>query len=99
MGINKSVHRILRKPRITEKGTIVGSVENSVVFEVHPLARKEEIKRAVEEIFEVKVKKVRTLNSQGKLKKVGQRSGYQNDWKKAYVSLQEGNAFDIIEGM
>ena len=51
MGINKSVHRILRKPRITEKGTIVGSVENSVVFEVHPLARKEEIKRAVEEIF------------------------------------------------
>lgn len=99
MGINKSIYRILRKPRITEKGTIAGSLQNSVVFDVHPKATKSDIRRAVEEVFDVKVGKVRTMNGQGKLKRVGQRLGYQSDWKKAYVSLKEGSAFEIIEGM
>jgi large subunit ribosomal protein L23 len=77
----------------------MGSIENGIVFEVHPKANKTEIKRAVEQIFDVKVKAVRTINFQGKLKRVGARIGRQNAWKKAYVSLKEGSSIDIIEGL
>lgn len=96
-----SVYQVLRRPRITEKSAVVGSLTNSVVFEVHPAASKPLIKQAVEEIFKVKVKHVRVSNYKGKLKRSRATSGtgQRKDWKKAYVSLQEGNTLDFIEGL
>ena len=97
--VTSSPYQILRRPRITEKAAISGSESNSAVFEVHPRATKTEIKNAVERIFDVKVKAVRTLRYKGKLKRVGKRVGRQRDWKKAYVSLREGDSIDFIEGL
>lgn len=95
----KTVFGILQQPRITEKGALASSASNSFVFRVHPKANKEEIKNAVERIFDVKVRSVRTLNCLGKVKRVGARSGRQNNWKKAYVSLQPGSTIDLVEGL
>jgi large subunit ribosomal protein L23 len=97
--IKKSVYEILRVPRITEKSAMAQAVEGSVVFEVHPRANKIEIKSAVEQIFDVKVKAVRTSNYKGKTKRVGQKVGVRGGWKKAYVALEEGSSIDIIEGL
>lgn len=99
MSIKKTVFGILDRPRITEKGAMASSVNNSFVFRVHPKANKSEIKNAVETIFDVKVKSVRTMNYMGKIKRVGARSGRQNNWKKAYVSLEAGNTIDLVEGL
>ncbi len=95
----KTIHAILQKPRITEKTALSGSESNSFVFQVHPEATKMEIKNAVEKIFDVKVVSVRTLNYIGKIKRVGTRSGRQNNWKKAYVSLEAGSTIDLVEGL
>ena len=97
--VKKTAFEIIRRPRITEKTAMLGSVENSIVFDVHPKANKTEIKQAVEKIFNVKVKAVRTANFMGKQRRVGAKVGKKNDWKKAYVSLKEGNSIDIIEGL
>ena len=97
--IKKNVYQIIRCPRITEKGAMLGSVSNGVVFEVHPSANKIEIKKAVESVFEVKVKSVRVANYMGKVKRVRQKVGRRGAWKKAYVYLQEGSSIDIIEGL
>lgn len=94
-----SSYSILKKPKITEKTAIAGSVNNSYVFEVHPRANKIEIKNAVEKIFSVKVAQVRTVNSLGKVKRVGTTQGRRNSTKKAYVSLQEGFSLDLVEGL
>ncbi len=97
--IKKTVFGIFQRPRITEKGAMAGSTNNSFVFQVHPKANKAEIKNAVETIFDVKVKSVRTMNYMGKIKRVGLRSGRQNNWKKAYVALEAGNTIDLVEGL
>lgn len=99
MPIDKNKYRVLVKPRITEKGALVGSMQNSLVFDVEPSATKGDIKSAVEQLFSVKVKSVRTANFMGKVKRVGQRVGRRKAWKKAYISLSEGNSLDIIEGL
>ena len=97
--IDKSLYGILRKPRITEKAAIAGSATNGVVFDVAPGANKIEIRTAVEKIFDVKVKAVKTLNYKGKVKRVGRNIGRRKDWKKAYVLLEEGSSIDVIEGL
>ncbi|MCL4151421.1 UNVERIFIED_CONTAM: hypothetical protein GTU68_043639 [Idotea baltica] len=74
-------------------------MNNGVVFEVDKRATKIDIRRAVESAFDVKVKAVRTMNYMGKRKRVKGRVGQQSDWKKAYVSLQEGSSIDMIEGL
>lgn len=95
----KTIYRVLGRPRITEKGAIASTINNAVVFEVHPLASKLEIRNAVEKIFGVEVNSVRTLNFMGKIKRVGARAGRQAKWKKAYVSLKPGSAIDLVEGL
>lgn len=95
----KTVYGILKRPRITEKAAVSGTTNNSVVFRVHPEANKLEIKNAVEKIFDVKVLSVRTLNYQGKIKRVGAQTGRQVNWKKAYVALADGNSIDFVEGL
>lgn len=91
-----SVYRILKKPIITEKSASLGSYANAFVFEVNKKANKHEIKRAVEKIFDVKVEKVRTLNSMGKIKRVKARVGRQPSTKKAYVMLAQGETIESL---
>ena len=87
---------IIVSPRISEKATIRADIDNQHVFSVLKDATKPEIKKAVELMFDVKVKSVRLMNVQGKLTRVGRTFGKRKDWKKAYVRLQEG--FDINYG-
>jgi large subunit ribosomal protein L23 len=89
------VFRILTAPHISEKAAIVGDASNQHVFKVARDARKDEIKAAVEELFNVKVAKVRTVNVKGKSKRHGARNGKRSDWKKAYVSLEQGHEIDL----
>lgn len=85
--------KILLAPRVTEKGTRLAEKHRQFVFKVLRDANKQEIKAAVESLFEVKVKAVQVLNVKGKERRFGQRIGRRQDWKKAYISLQEG--YDI----
>ncbi len=76
---------------MTEKASMVQERQGTVVFKVDPRANKIEIKRAVEELFNVKVSTVKTLRVRGKQKRMGVKSvGRANDWKKAYITLSEG---------
>jgi large subunit ribosomal protein L23 len=93
----KREYSIIAAPLITEKGTFVNEVGNQVVFQVRPDANKVEIKRAVERLFKVKVLKVRTSNVLGKMRRVGRSMGRRPDWKKAYVTLGEGQRIDFFE--
>ena len=98
--INKSPYSIILNPVITEKASVTSSKGgNTVIFEVHPQANKIEIRKAVEKIFDVKVKEVRTLRYQGKIKRVYARTGMQSTTKRAYVSLQAGHTINVIEGL
>ena len=87
---------ILVSPRISEKATTRADLDNQHVFSVLKDATKPEVKKAVELMFDVKVRSVRLMNVQGKLTRVGRTFGKRKDWKKAYVRLQEG--FDINYG-
>ena len=89
---------VVQGPVITEKGTLVNEQGNQVVFRVHPRANKVEIRQAVERLFKVKVEKVRTARLLGKERRVGRHAGRRPDWKKAYVTLAEGNRIDFFEG-
>ncbi len=92
-------YEIIKRPLLTEKSTLKKEQENKVVFEVHPKANKSEIKKAIEEIFNVKVKKVNTILVPGKVKRVGRYTGRRPAWKKAYVTLEEGHKIEFFEGV
>ncbi len=89
---------VIRKPVITEKATMA-SEANAVVFEVAIDANKPQIKDAVEAIFGVKVKAVNTTITKGKVKRFKGMPGRRRDVKKAYVTLEEGNAIDVSTGL
>ncbi len=89
--------RIIRKPLITEK-TTRQKEEGQYVFEVAGSANKIEIQKAVERLFKVKVLDVRTSNVLGKVKRLGRKSGRRSDWKKAIVTLREGDRIEFFEG-
>ncbi len=86
----KNQYDILRGPCLTEKAALKQELEGKVVFKVHPKANKIEIKREIERMFDVKVKDVKTTNVKGKRKRTGQFFGMTENWKKAYVTLSEG---------
>ncbi|MFZ5586663.1 MAG: 50S ribosomal protein L23 [Thermodesulfobacteriota bacterium] len=94
----KDLRQVVRRPLITEKGTLAKETGNQLIFEVDRRANKIEIGRAVEELFKVKVLKVRTLNFDGKDKRVGRITGKRSDWKKAYVTLAPGQTVEFFEG-
>jgi large subunit ribosomal protein L23 len=81
---------VLVKPHLTEKASRLQETQRAYVFKVLPAANKMEVKQAVEEMFAVKVLSVNVGNVNGKAKRVGVRRGRTNDWKKAYVTLSEG---------
>ena len=84
---------VLLEPRVTEKSTIAAELNNQFTFKVRKDADKQDIKAAVELMFNVEVDSVKVLNVKGKQKRFGQRLGQRSDWKKAYVKLKPG--FDI----
>ena len=87
---------VLKSPHISEKATVVSERDNQIVFKVAVDATKLEIKRAVESLFEVEVDSVKTLNVKGKTKRHGAQIGRRVNWKKAYVSLKEGQDIDFL---
>lgn len=89
---------IIIRPWVTEEST-KQMEQNKYTFEVAPQATKSQIKRAVEEIFNVKVTKVNTVRLRGKVKRVGRYVGRRPDRKKAVVQLAEGNRIEIFEGL
>ncbi|MFO7767076.1 MAG: 50S ribosomal protein L23 [Pelovirga sp.] len=91
----KPLHQIIRKPLITEKGNLLKEESSVVTFQVARDANKIEIKRAIEEAFDVKVKSVNTALFRGKVKRVGYNFGQRNNWKKAFVTLEEGHDIDF----
>jgi large subunit ribosomal protein L23 len=91
------LHSIIKRPLITEKSTISRDEGNKYIFEVDRRANKIEIGNAVEKIFKVKVIDVRTMNMAGKKKRMGRIVGQKNDWKKAIVTLAEGNTIEMFE--
>ena len=93
---NERLYKVLLAPRITEKSTRVSENSNQYVFKVTSDSNKTEIKDAVEKLFEVNVESVRIVNVKGKTKAFKARAGKRNDWKKAYVRVQEGQVIDFL---
>lgn len=92
-------YEILKKPVITEKSTIQKETSNQLTFEVDRRANKIEIRRAVERIFNVKVIGVRTMQMRGKIKRFGRVLGKRSNWKKAIVTLAQGEHVEFFEGV
>lgn len=90
---------VIHAPLVTEKGTLVNEEANQVIFRVRPWANKVEIQNAVERLFKVKVMKVRTVNYLGKMRRVGRTVGRRASWKKAYVTLKQGDRIDFFEAV
>ncbi|MEM7304399.1 MAG: 50S ribosomal protein L23 [Pseudomonadota bacterium] len=87
--------QVLVSPHVSEKSAYIADRDNQHVFKVLPNANKQEIKDAVEKLFNVKVASVKTLNIQGKNKRFGRTLGKRKDWKKAYVRLEAGHDIDL----
>jgi len=94
----KEPYQIIRRPLVTEKSTQQKEANHQYAFEVDRGANKIEIQSAVERLFKVKVLQVRTCNVLGKVKRLGRRYGKRPDWKKAIVTLKEGDRIDFFEG-
>ena len=93
----KDIYQIINKALLTEKSTRLSEEENKYIFSVNPNANKAEIKQAVEEFFKVKVVAVNTMNRQGKKKRQRTASaGKTAAWKRAVVTLAEGNKIDFV---
>lgn len=93
-GKDPSLYRIIEKPIITEKA--VGfSDDNKYVFRVSPKTNKVEIRKAVEKLYNVKVRDVRILNTIGKKRQVGRFKGWKSGFKKAVVTLEKGSKIEI----
>lgn len=90
---------ILKKPLVTEKGTGLTASLNQYVFKVAQEANRLEIKNAIEELFKVEVKKIRTLIVRGKTKTYRGNIAQKPNWKKAYVTLKEGHKIEVVQGV
>ena len=93
--MNRSDHGVLLRPILTEKTTFGIEALNAYVFEVHPSANKIQIRKAVENLFDVKVRKVNVRNRKGKRKRVGRTVGYGKNTKHAVITLAAGETLDI----
>ncbi|HKI97141.1 MAG TPA: 50S ribosomal protein L23 [bacterium] len=90
--------KVLKAPHLTEKSVIQKETFNQVTFLVDRDANKIEIKRVVQDLFKVTVLRVNTVNTRGKKKRMGRFAGRRPDWKKAMVTLKEGDRIEYFEG-
>ena len=95
----KDPYQIVKRPLLTEKSDRLREINNQYCFEVAVWANKLEVKAAVESLFGVKVSSVRLQNRIGKAKRMGRFAGKRADWKKAFVTLEEGEAIELFEGV
>lgn len=91
-------YEVLRRPIITEKSTMLGE-RGQYVFEVARKANKIDVKRAVEEVFRVRVRAVNIVQVHGKVRRVGRNVGHTPGWKKAIVSLEAGGRIELFAGV
>jgi large subunit ribosomal protein L23 len=94
-----SADSVVISPLVTEKGTVVGEKSNQVVFRIRPNASKAQIREVIEDSFKVTVVKIRTANFLGKQRRRGRTLGHRPNWKKAYITLKEGDRIEIFEGL
>ncbi len=92
-----NIYSVIKKPLVTEKTSLGTGTNNTVAIVVDKSANKIEIKQAIENLFKVKVASVRTVTVAGKVKRSGKTFGKRSNWKKAYVTLQEGQSIDFFE--
>ncbi|MGB0590960.1 MAG: 50S ribosomal protein L23 [Myxococcota bacterium] len=97
--MSDSIYNVIKRPVNTEKTRDAHDASNQYVFEVVPTANKIEIRQAVEEIFGVRVTAVRTINVRGKMKRFRRGMGKKPNWKKAIVTLRDGDVIDVFEGV
>lgn len=95
----RDARQIVIRPIVTEKSTLLRENSNKYAFRVIPTATKRQIAQAIEELFEVTVTDVRTMRMQGKKKRLGRSLGRRPSWKKAIVTLAEGDTVDFFEGV
>ena len=93
----RSIYEVLQRPVISEKSTALSEVAGKYVFEVATGANKQEIKEAVQKLFNVSVKSVKTMVMHGKLKRVGRSEKKHSNWKKAIVTVGEGQKIDFFQ--
>lgn len=93
------LHQVLIQPLLTEKITALREQSNTVGFLVHPGANKVQIRQAVESLLKVTVAKVNVVNIRGKVKRMGRFVGRRSDWKKAFVTLREGEKLELFESV
>lgn len=94
----RNIYRTLVKPVVTEKSSAAYGARKEYAFQVDPDATKPEIRQAVEQLFDVRVTRVRTLQQRAKRRTMGRTQGVRPRWKKAYVMLHEGDEIEIFEG-
>ena len=94
-----NAHQIIRRPLVTEKSSIGREERNLVTFAVEPKASKHQIRRAVEELFNVEVLEVRTMRMPRKRRRVGKFEGRKPEWKKAIVRLAQEHQIEFFEGV
>ncbi len=94
-----NIHQVIREPHITEKGSIQKEANNQIAFKVDRNANKIEIRRAVEKLLKTKVVSVKTMNMQGKKRRLGRSVGKRPDWKKAVVTLAPGENIEFFQGV
>ena len=90
------IRSVLIAPHISEKTTNLNEKNKQIVFRVRPNSNKIQIKKAVEKLFDVKVSSVKTVLVKGKKKRTGMRTGKTKSWKKAYITLAEGQDIDFM---
>ncbi|OFZ54105.1 MAG: 50S ribosomal protein L23 [Bdellovibrionales bacterium RIFOXYC1_FULL_54_43] len=93
----RSFYDVVKRPIISEKSTALAEVAGRYAFEVALQANKQEIKDAVQRLFNVKVREVRTMVMHGKVKRVGRFETKRSNWKKALVTLAEGQKIDFFQ--
>jgi len=93
-----TLHRTIVRPLITEKTSAAYQTRGEYTFEVHSDASKPQIRAAIEQLFGVKVTGVWTMNVRGKERRMGRTTGRRPNWKKAIVTLREGDTIEIFEG-
>ena len=94
-----NLYEVIRRPLVTEKSSIDRDANNTVTFAVDPRANKVEIRRAVEQIFGVRVVDVHTMRMPRKTRRVGRYAGRRPEWKKAIVKLAENESIEFFEGV
>jgi large subunit ribosomal protein L23 len=94
----RNVYRTVVKPVVTEKSSAAYGARQEYAFMVDPRATKPQIREAIERLFDVRVKKVRTAQQRKTIRSMGRTKGTRARWKKAYVSLHEGDSIPIFEG-